>query len=344
MSEQAQMTPEAPPPHIQLIQMGTGYWISRILYFTAKIGLADLLADGPKTAKELAPKTGTHTKSLSRMMRTLASIGVLSDEGDGKYGLTPLGEALRDDAPGAARYGILAMSGKWGWKMWEHFEYSMKTGESASVTAHGVPAFEAIARDPELASHFSGAMVCFHGEEPPAVADAYDFSQFGTIADIGGASGNLLGTILAKHPGPEGILFDLPHVVGDAPALLEKKGVADRVTIESGSFFEEVPAGADAYIASHIIHDWNEEQCISILSNIREGMGPDSKLLLIEMVLPEGDAPHPGKILDMVMLVMPGGEERTAAEYDELLAKAGLKMTKVVPTASPVSIVEAVVA
>lgn len=342
MSEQTQMQEEAPPPHIQLIQMGTGYWLSRILYFTAKIGLADLLADGPRSAEELADKTGTHAKSLGRMMRTLASVGVLTHEGEGKYGLTPLGEALRDGAPGSARYGILAMSGNWAWKMWEHFEHSMKTGESASVTAHGVPAFEAIARDPALASHFSGAMVCFHGEEPAAVAEAYDFSQFGTIADIGGASGNLLGTILARHPEPNGILFDLPHVVGDAPALLEEKGVVDRVTIESGSFFEQVPSGADAYLASHIIHDWNEEQCISILGNIRDGMGPESKLLLIEMVLPEGDEPHPGKILDMVMLVMPGGQERTAAEYDELLAKAGLKMTNVIPTASAVSIVEAV--
>lgn len=338
------MTPGAPPPHIQLMQMGTGYWVSRILYFAAKIGLADHLANGAKTADELAPKTDTNEKALGRMMRTLAGIGVLSDEGDGKFGLTPLGEALRDGAPGAARYGILAMSGDWAWKMWEHFEHSMRTGESASVTAHGMPAFDAIARDPELASHFSGAMVCFHGEEPPAVAEAYDFSQFGTIADIGGASGNLLGTILARHPGPKGILFDLPHVVGDAPALLEEKGVADRVTIEAGSFFEEVPAGADAYLASHVIHDWSEEQCIQILGNIRKGMGPDSKLFLVEMVLPEGNEPHPGKILDMVMLVMPGGQERTAAEYSELLAKAGLKMTDVVPTKSPVSIVEAVVA
>ncbi len=344
MSEMSQMQPEAPPPHIQLIQMGTGYWLSRILYYTAKIGLADMLADGPKSAEELAPATGAHAKSLGRMMRTLASVGVLSDEGDGKYGLTPLGEALRDGAPGAARYGILAMSGDWAWKMWEHFEHSMKTGESASFEAHGMGAFDAIARDPELASHFSGAMVCFHGEEPPKVAEAYDFSQFETIADIGGASGNLLGTILARHEGPNGILFDLPHVVGDAPALLEEKGVADRVTIESGSFFDSVPAGADAYIMSHVIHDWSEEQCLTILGNCRDAMKADSKLLLVEMVLPEGDAPHPGKILDMVMLVMPGGEERTAAQYDDLLAKAGLRMTNVIPTASPVSIVEAVLA
>lgn len=342
MSEQTQMSPEPPPPHIQLIQMGTGYWISRMLYYAAKVGLADLLADGPRSADELAAGVGAHEKSLNRLMRSLAGIGVFSDEGDGKYGLTPLGEALRDGAPGAARYGILAMGGDLAWKIFEHFEYSMETGEPASVKAHGMPVFDYIAQDPELVSHFSGAMVCFHGEEPPAVAEAYDFSQFGTIADIGGASGNLLGTILAHHEGPRGILFDLPHVLKDAPALLESKGVAERVSLEPGSFFDTIPAGADAYMMSHIIHDWNEDQCQAILTNCREAMNDDSKLLLIEMVLPEGDEPHPGKLLDMVMLVMPGGQERTAAEYDELLAKAGLKMTNVIPTASPVSIVEAV--
>ena len=341
MSEQPQMSPE-PPPHIQLIQMGTSYWISRMLYYSAKVGLADLLADGPKSAGDLAGRVGAHEKSLYRLMRSLASIGVLSDEGEGKYGLTELGEALRDGAPGAARYGILAMGGDLAWKIFEHFEYSMETGEPASVKAHGMPVFDYIAQDPELVSHFSGAMVCFHGEEPAAVAESYDFSQFGTIADIGGASGNLLGTILARHEGPGGILFDLPHVLKDAPALLESKGVADRVSLEPGSFFETISAGADAYMLSHIIHDWNEDQCQAILGNCREAMKPDSKLLIIEMVLPEGGEPHPGKLLDMVMLVMPGGQERTAAEYDELLAKAGLKMTNVIPTASPVSIVEAV--
>jgi len=275
-------------------------------------------------------------------MRSLASLGVLSDAGDGKYGLTPLGEALRDGAPGAARYGILAMGGDMAWKVFEHFEYSMQTGKPASVKAHGMPIFDYIAQNPELVSHFSGAMVCFHGDEPPAVAAAYDFSQFGTITDVGGATGNLLGTILAHHEGPRGVLFDLPHVLKDAPALLESKGVADRVSLEPGSFFESVPSGADVYMMSHIIHDWNEDECLTILGNCRDAMGDDSKLLLIEMVLPEGDEPHPGKLLDMVMLVMPGGQERTPAEYDELLSKAGLKMTNVIPTASPVSIVEAV--
>jgi hypothetical protein len=181
-----------------------------------------------------------------------------------------------------------------------------------------------------------------HGMEPAAVAAAYDFSGFQTIADVGGSTGNMLSTILGRHAGPRGILFDMPHVVRDAPAFIQQRGLTERIRIEPGSFFESVPAGADAYILSHIIHDWNEEQCVAILDNCRRAMNPHGRLLLVEMVLPSGDTPHPGKMLDMVMLVTPGGQERTAAEYSALLDKAGFRLTRVVPTASPVSIVEAV--
>jgi len=181
-----------------------------------------------------------------------------------------------------------------------------------------------------------------HGAEPPTVAEAYDFAKFGTVADIGGASGNLLAAVLTRHAKPRGLLFDLPHVVRDAPALLKARGVADRVRIESGSFFETVPAGADAYVLSHVIHDWSEEQCLTILGHVRKVVPKDGRLLIVEMVLPPGDEFHPGKILDITMLVMPGGQERTPEEYAELLGKARFRMERVVPTASAVGIVEAV--
>lgn len=184
-------------------------------------------------------------------------------------------------------------------------------------------------------------MVGIHGAEPPAVAAAYDFSPLATIVDVGGATGNMLGYILKRHSQPRGILFDRPHVVTDAPALLRAHGVEGRVSIEHGSFFDSVPAGGDAYILSHIIHDWNEDQCLTILGNCRKAMKRGAKLLIVEFVLPEGDTPHFGKIADMVMLTIPGGEERTSAEYETLLAAAGLRMTRVLPTASDVSIVEA---
>jgi hypothetical protein len=184
-------------------------------------------------------------------------------------------------------------------------------------------------------------MIGVHGEEPAAIAAAYDFSGVSTLVDVGGANGHLLATVLARNPSMRGILFDLPHVVRDAPALFAAHGVGDRVKIEQGSFFERVPDGADAYLLSHIIHDWSEPQCLTILGHCRRVLRPGGRLLIVEMVLPSGGEPHPGKMLDLMMLVGPGGQERTASEYSALLEKAGFRLAKVVPTASAVSVVEA---
>ena len=205
-----------------------------------------------------------------------------------------------------------------------------------------MPLFEYLRQHPAEASHFSEAMVGFHGDEPPAVAQAYDFSRFKNVVDVGGATGNLLAAIMSSHAGPRGVLFDRAHVVIDAPALLKARGVEDRVTIEAGDFFERVPTGGDAYLLSHVIHDWKEDRCLTILGHCRKAIKPDGRLLIVEMVLPAGDTPHPGKVLDMVMLVFPGGQERTEAEYASLLGKAGFRLSRVVPTASAVSVVEAV--
>jgi hypothetical protein len=324
--------------------MASAYWISKIVYASAKLNLADHLADAPKSAEELAGITGTHAPSLHRLMRTLAGIGVLSSAGDNRFGLTPLGEAMKKDAPGSAHASTLTLAGPRFVLAFEEIMHSLETGETGFARAFGMPVFDYFAQHPDEASLFSETMIGFHGGETPAVASAYDFSQFETIVDVGGATGNMLSAVLSKHAGPRGVLFDMEHVVKDAPALLEKNGVADRVTIESGSFFESVPEGGDAYILSHIIHDWNEEQCLTILGNVRRAMRPDGKLLIVEFVLPEDDTPHLGKLADMVMLVCPGGQERTPAEYDELLSKAGFRMTNVVATESPVSIVEAMIA
>jgi len=198
-----------------------------------------------------------------------------------------------------------------------------------------------LAKHLEEASLFSETMVGVHGAEPAAVALAYDFSELPTIIDVGGATGNLLAAILGRHPGPRGILFDMPHVVRDAPALIQARGLADRIKIAAGSFFESVPTGGDAYLLSHIIHDWSEEQCLTILGNCRRAMKTGSRLLIIEMVLPTGDAPHPGKMFDIVMLALPGGQERTEPEYGALLDKAKFRLARVVPTESAVSVVEA---
>jgi hypothetical protein len=312
------------------------------VYGAAKLGIADHLAAGPRSAAELAGTTRTHAPSLHRLMRTLAGLGILTEREGQRFALTSLGEALKTDAPGSARATLLAFCGPAFWHSWEEILYSLETGKTGFEKANGRPFFEYLAQHPQEASYFSEAMVGYHGAEPAAVASAYDFSEFKMIVDVGGATGNMLAAILSQHATPRGVLYDRPHVVTDAPALLEARGVASRVTIEPGDFFERVPAGGDAYLLSHIVHDWNEEQCLTILGHCRNVIQPGGRLLIVETVLPSGDTPHQGKVQDMVMLVFPGGQERTEAEYASLLGKARFRLSRVVPTASIVSVVEAV--
>jgi hypothetical protein len=338
---QTQSVASQAPASVQLVQMATSHWVSHLVYVAAKLGLADHLANGPKTADQLAGPTNTHAASLYRFMRTLASLGIMTEDAEHRFALTPLGEALKTGAPGAARTSVLCFASDMWVRGFEQLEYSLQTGKSGLEKMLGMPVFNWLAKNPRDASMFSEMMVGIHGAEPAAVAAAYDFSALKTIVDVGGATGHLLTTILAANPNARGVLYDLPHVVRDAPALINARGLADRVTIASGSFFDSVPSGGDAYVLSHIIHDWSEEQCLTILGHCHRAMNPSSRLLIIEMVLPPGNTPHPGKLLDMMMLVGPGGRERTEEEYAALLAKAGLRLTRVVPTASPVSVVEA---
>jgi len=334
--------PQALPPHVQVIQMATAFWASRLVYAAAKLGLADHLADKPLTADALATLTGSHAPSLGRALRSLAGLGILTEDAEHRFALTPLGASLKTGAPGSARATVLTLAGDWVWRSYEDLLYSLETGKPSAEKFFGEPVFNWLARHPADAALFSETMVGFHGQEPAAVAAAYDFTGMKTIADVGGATGNLLTAVVASAPGSRGILFDLPHVVPEAAPLIEARGLTGRITIEPGSFFERVPDGADAYLLSHVIHDWSEEQCLTILGNCRRAMKPGGKVLIIEMVLPAGDTPHPGKMLDMMMLVGPGGQERTEEEYAGLLGKAGFRMARVVPTASAVSVVEAV--
>lgn len=342
MNAESTASEAMPPPHAQLIQMGSGALVSAIVYAAAKLGIADHLADGARSAVELAGPTGTHAPSLHRLLRSLANFGILTEREEQRFALTPLGEALQTGAPGSARATLLTLCGPLFWGSWGEIVHSVETGKPSFDKAFGMPVFEYLAQHPEDASLFSETMIGIHGDEPPTVAKAYDFSGIKTLVDVGGATGNMLAAILSAHPDVSGVLYDLPHVVRDAPALLNARGIGDRVTIKAGNFFEAVPSGGDAYLLSHIIHDWTEEQCLTILGNCRDAMSPDSRLLLIESVLPPGDTPHSGKVLDIVMLTIPGGQERTEAEYAVLLGKAGFRLTRVVPTESVVSVVEAV--
>ena len=340
MSDTITARADAPPPEAQIAQMLLGQLVPRLVYLFATLKLADHLSAGPKTADELASLTGTHAPTLARVLRTLASLGFVTHTEPERFALQPLGAVLKTGTPSHAA--ALILGGEVCTRALDHFLHSVQTGKTGFERSFGKPAFEWLAEHPADASLFNHTMVGFHGMEPAAVVAAYDFSKMKTVADVGGSTGNMIATILSRHPAMQGVLFDLPHVVAEAPPLLKQRGVAERVRIEGGSFFDTVPAGADAYVLSHVIHDWNEEQCLTILGHCRQAMGPNGRLLLVEMVLPEGDTPHPGKLLDMLMLSVPGGEERTPSQYDALLAKAGFRMTQVVPTQSLVSVVEAV--
>jgi hypothetical protein len=327
----------------RLMEMTIAHWGGELLLQAAEMSLADKFdGENPRSAKELAGEYGMRHRELYRYLRALTGIGVLAFAGKDSFRLTDLGQALRTGAPGSSRSAVIALVGDMVKPAWKDFDHGLATGDPGFEKAHGQSLFEYLQKNPGMATFFSETMVGFHGREPPAVAEAYDFSAIGSLVDVGGATGNMLGHVLSRHPNVKGVLYDMPHVVADAPALLAAHGVADRVSIESGSFFDSVPKGHDAYVLSHIIHDWDDGENATILRNVREAMKPDGKLLIVETVLPEGDEPHMGKMLDMIMMLVPGGEERTAAEYAELLEPNGFSVTRVVPTNSAVSVVEAV--
>ena len=325
------------------MQMSMGYSVPFLLRTAAQLCLADHLADGARTAEQLAAATNTHAPSLYRLLRTLACNGVFSEDESHQFSLTPLAEPLRSNVPGSVRTSILSLTGDLFIIPWSKLLYSAQTGQSAFDKHFGVPFFDHLTSNPEEASMFSDLLIGLNSSDAPAVAAAYDFSSFSHIADIGGATGHLLATVLASHPGPRGTLFDLPHNQAGAAELIQSRGMADRVSFTPGNFFESVPAGCDLYMLSHIIHDWSEEQCLTILGNCHRAMSPTSRLTHHRIVvLSEGNAFHPGKMLDITMLALTPGQERTEPEYRALLEKANFRLTRVIPTNSAVSIVEAI--
>jgi len=330
------------PPHAQIIRMATAYWVSRAIYVVAQLGIADLLKDGARDAEDLAAATSTYAPALRRVLRSLASVGLFRNDEQGRFSVTPLGAALQSDAPGAARSTVIALAGAWFWASWGEVLHAVRTGETGVQKALGVSEYEYLEQHPEEASHFNAAMIGFHGDEPSAIVEAYDFSKNGRVVDVGGGSGNLLGTILAANPSLGGVLFERPQVVPDAERYLKAAGVADRCEVVGGDFLEAVPDGGDIYIVSHCIHNWDEPSCVRILANCRRAMPSDGRLLIVEAVVSTGDEPDPAKILDLAMLVVPGGVERSEDEYRALLEKAGLRLTRVVPTRTSASIIEAI--
>jgi ubiquinone/menaquinone biosynthesis C-methylase UbiE len=332
----------AQQPQFAMLQLITGFWVSRAIYVAAKLGLADLVKDRPKTADELARLTGTHAPSLYRVLRALAGVGVFADDGHGRFAQTPLSETLRSDTPGSLRALAMVELGQEHFPAWGNLMHSVKTGEIAFDNLFKQNSWEYYTQNPEDASNFNKAMKGLTEMVNQAVLSAYDFSGVHKVVDVAGGTGGLIIAILNTNPKMRGVLFDLPHVIAEAGSLLDAAGVRDRCETASGNFFESVPAGGDAYVMKWIIHDWVDAKSTTILENIRSAMNENGKLLLIETVVPEGNHPDLSKFLDLNMMVMTGGRERTEAEFNSLLAASGFKLRRVIRTASPVYVIEAV--
>jgi O-methyltransferase domain/Dimerisation domain len=342
MSEHSPSTAASVPPQVAMLQMISGFWISRAIYIVAKLGLADHMQGGAKTADELATASNTHAPSLFRVLRALVSVGVLTQSDDNRFGLTPLSETLRSDVPGSLRAFATVELGDDHYEGWGNLLHSVKTGDIAFDSLMGMSAWEYYAQNAENGKNFNDAMTGMSQGTIDAVMASYDFTGITKLADIGGGHGALLASILKANPSMQGILFDAPNVVPGAQERMKAEGLSDRCEIVGGDFFASVPSGADAHIMKWIIHDWDEDKCQTILTHCHQALPVNGKLILIEAVVPSTNEPHFSKFIDLNMLVMTGGRERTGEEYGELLAKAGFKLTRIVPTASPMSVVEAV--
>ena len=336
---------EGVPPGLSLYQMAIGHFISHALFLATKLEIADLLAAGPRDAADLARTTQTHAPSLHRVMRLLTSVGVFKEQDDGKFALSSSGEQLRTDVPGSMHAMVTLFTGVGIQEGWRDLEYCVRTGEPAfRKNSPDADPFTAMALDPQQAAVFDKAMATFAPQTAAAVAAAYDFSAFNKVADIGGGNGSLLRGILKQYPNLHGVVFDQPHVAQRAQEEVKADGLDDRCEVARGSFFDQIPIGADAYMLKHVIHDWNDEQAAEILKNCRTVMPPHGKLLLVEGVYPAriDDSPkcRSATTTDVNMLVSTGGRQRSETEFKNLLADSGFRLARIIPTPARVCVIE----
>jgi hypothetical protein len=318
-----------------------GAWISQAIAVVAGLGVADALVSGPLPINDLASKVGTDPDALRRLLRVLISKGIFAQRDDGQYELTPLADLLRSDGPVSLAAMARFVGSRQHREHWSLLTEAIRTGTSVVPALRGKSFFDYLGDDPEFAQIFNDAMTSFSGVWFGPVVEAYDFTRYSTIVDVGGGHGRLLAAILASAPNTQGVLYDLPEVIAGAAPLLQESHVAERVRLAEGSFFDGVPAGGDAYVLKHIIHDWDDDAAIQILRNVRSAAADGVALLLVEGVIPENTGESLFKLTDVEMLLSNNGRERTAGEYRRLLDEAGFQMTGVVDTASPMSIIEA---
>src|ERR1700716_883807 len=334
------MPADEPSQRDTLRRLTNGFQVSQAIHVAATLGLADLLRDGPRSVDDLAAATGTTATALSRLLRALASIGIFADVG-GRFGQTALSNYLRSDLTGSRAAWPIRTGRPDHWRTWGELERSLRSGTPAFRDLYGVTAWDWRAAHPEENAIFNAAMTGLSAGMVESIVNAYDFSQVHSMVDVGGGEGALLAAILVANPHMRGIVFDLPHVLTGASAVLERAGVTDRCELVAGSFLEIIPPGADAYILKSIIHDWDDAAALSILRRCRVAIPDDGRLLLIEHVLKPVNEPDPARFSDLNMLVMLGGQERDPDEFAHLCADAGFRLTTIIPTASTHSVIEA---
>lgn len=335
-----------PPPQVKILQMMNAYRMSQSISVAAKLGIADLLADGPKSSEELAKATESHAPSLYRLLRSLASFGIFACDENGLFGLTPRAAMLRTDVPGSIRAYAIVIGEQWHWHMWEGILYSVKTGEPAFDHLFGMEFQDYYDQNPEVAKNFDAAMVSALAMTDTTIIANYDFSSFSKVIDIavgGGGDAGLIASLLQANPDMQGVFLDLPHRIEGVKSFIAAKGLEERCETVAGDIFKSFPSGGDAYIVKNLIHDYNDERAIALLKNCRSAIGENGKLLVVEMVIPPGNEPSLGKIVDVEALIMTAGAiERTEEQYRELLSAAGFQLSKVISSRSPMSIIEAV--
>ena len=330
-------------PFQEMRRLVNGHSIGIAISVVAELGVPDLLADGPQTASELARRVGAHEDFLRRVLRFLASEGVFAEQPDDRFALAPMSEWLRSDVANSQRPRAVFSGSAASWTAWGKLLSAVKSGRSGVYEAFGENLFEYAARDPAAAAAFNRFMADQTASSVAALLAAYDFSGIRELVDVGGGRGALVTGVLAAHPAMQGILFDVPAVVATAPATLASLGVADRCRIVGGSFFDGVPAGADAYALKFILHDWTDADCIRILRNCRSAMAPGGRILVIEHVVPADGGPHFSHYMDLTMLAMtPGGRERTESEFARLFDAADLRLQRRVVTPIDLCVLECV--
>jgi O-methyltransferase domain/Dimerisation domain len=329
----------APPAHSSIFQLMNGFHVAGAVSCLALLGIPDLIDAAPKSADELASQIDVDPQALYRLMRATACVGVLSEGPDGKFSQTPMSAILRSDATPSLRAFAIMTGREWHGRGWSHLDYCVRTGKQALEKIYGAHIFEYIKQNPAEGQIFNDAMTQISMIDSPAVADAYNFDGIRSIVDIAGGHGLLLATILKRNPQMCGTLYEMPHVLEGAKTGALKP-VMDRCTLASGDMFSSVPAGADAYIMKHIIHDWTDDRCIQILKACRKGVNPGGKLLVVDNVIHPGNDFSPGKFLDLQMLIFPSGCERTEKQFRALFAAAGWQLNRIIPTAAADCVVE----